>query len=317
MKDSITNELRDVPPPVGGRLGGGLSGHAESNNGPSPTLPLRGREFRRARFVAFALLIAFALSFTATNALAAWQTPNVSTQEMAEQQATPAPGITATVSAPYYKINGVDVIKAVATQLEQQGVVKKAEVTLNGGDQVVFLSADHALQVVIHALQVDPSTKRWQAQAYIMSTGKTEMVKPIGGFYGAMIDVPVLTRQFGQHDVIEATDIVTRAMPERQLRKETITDAKDLIGKSPRSAISADRPIRATEIAMPIVIKRGDAVEMTYTTQYMHIKTSGVALEDGAKGSLIRIKNDKSEKAVSGRVEAAGRVEVNSTADSM
>ena len=35
----------DVPPPLGGRLGGGLSGaEAVPNFGPTPTLPLRGRE---------------------------------------------------------------------------------------------------------------------------------------------------------------------------------------------------------------------------------------------------------------------------------
>ncbi len=144
-----------------------------------------------------------------------------------------------------------------------------------------------------------------------MSAGKTEIVKPIAGFYGAMIDVPVLTRQLAQHDVIEEKDIAIRSFPERQLRKDTVTDSKDLIGKSPRSAISPDRSIRMSEIAMPIVIKRGEPVEMTYDTQYMHIKATGVALEDGAKGSLIRIKNDKSEKAVTGRVEGPGHVQVN------
>ena len=39
----------------------------------------------------------------------------------------------------------------------------------------------------------------------------------------------------------------------------------------------------------------------------------GIALQDGAKGEMIRVKNDKSEKAVSGRVVANGRVEVNTT----
>ena len=80
----------------------------------------------------------------------------------------------------------------------------------------------------------------------------------------------------------------------------------------PRASISADRPIRSSELAEPIVIKRGELVEMRYQTPHMTIKTSGVALEDGSVGSAIRVKNEKSEKAVTARVEAAGRVSVNS-----
>ena len=84
-----------------------------------------------------------------------------------------------------------------------------------------------------------------------------------------------------------------------------------MLGQSPRSIISAQRAIRANELTQPVVIKKGEAVEMSFTTKYMHIKTTGIALEDGAKGASIRVKNEKSGKAVSARVEDAGKVEVN------
>ncbi len=247
----------------------------------------------------------------ANYAQAAWQPAGVPTQEIAAAQAIPAPGITTSVSPAYFNITAEDVGKAIAEQMQQQAVEQKASVTLSPGSPPVLYSADHPLKLSIHSLQIDPQARRWQAQAYILAGGKTETVKPISGTYLALMDVPVLTRQLGRNDVIEQGDIAIKSVPTPQLRKETVTDVKQLIGQSPRAVISANRPIRLSEISSPVVIKKGQAVEMTYTSRYMHIKATGIALQDGAKGEMIRVKNDKSEKAVSGRVESAGHVEVN------
>jgi len=171
--------------------------------------------------------------------------------------------------------------------------------------------------VVIHALQVDTQARRWQGQANILANGKTETVRPISGVYTALIDVPVLTKQLGRTDVVEANDITIKSVSERQIRKDTVTDAKQLIGLSPRATISPNRPIRVTEISAPLVIKKGDTVQMAFTNPFMSLKTNGIALQDGATGEMIRVKNEKSERAVSGRVVAAGRVEVNDEATPM
>ncbi|MES2983708.1 MAG: flagellar basal body P-ring formation chaperone FlgA [Pseudomonadota bacterium] len=253
-------------------------------------------------------------ALVAGSACAAWTTPGASTQEIAAAQGTPpAPGITTTVSDPYYQITAADIGKAVAQQMQMQAVAEKVEASLSAGSPNVYHSANHPVQIVIHALQIDPQSKRWQAQAYMVAGGKTEVVKPISGVYGALFDVPVLTRQLGRTDIIEASDLSTRTISERLLRKDTVTDPKSILGQSPRAMISANRPIRLTEISQPIVIKKGQPVQMTYTSPYMSIKTTGVALEDGSKGALIRVKNDKSEKAVSGQVQSAGHVEVNTS----
>ncbi|MDX2095634.1 MAG: flagellar basal body P-ring formation chaperone FlgA [Alphaproteobacteria bacterium] len=246
-------------------------------------------------------------------AVAAWQTPDVPTESIATAQATPAPGITATVRNAYFNITAEDISRAIAEQLQLQAVEKKAEVMLAAGSPAVFHSADHPLKLSIHALQIDPNSRRWQAQAYILAGGRTEIVKPISGSYVPMVEVPVLTHQLGRNDIIDKGDLGSKAVPARFVRKDMITDAGMLLGQSPRMIISADRPIRRGEISSPILIKKGSAVQLTYTSDYMSLKATGIALQDGAQGDMIRVKNDKSEKAVSGRVVANGRVEVNTT----
>lgn len=259
------------------------------------------------------LRLALLLSLSPLAAHAAWETPTAPTSQIAEQSKLPAPGITATVREPFYKVTTNDISEAVAEQLASQGVEAKAEVMLAPGTPTVLHSADHPVKVVIHTLQIDPNSKRWQAQANFVAGNVTESVKPIGGTYSALIDVPVLTRQFTKNDVIEEADIRIRSVPSRLLRKDTVTDKSVLLGQSPRNGISPDRPIHANEITSPMIIKKGDLVEMTYSSPFIKIKTTGVALEDAALGAAIRVKNQKSERAISARAVAAGRVEVAGT----
>jgi flagella basal body P-ring formation protein FlgA len=262
------------------------------------------------RIATYTLLGSALFSFPA---FAAWQTPVVPTQAIAQQQAA-APALTATIRDPFYKITTKDVGNAVAEQLQIQAVVPKAEVLMAPGTPSQMYQSDRAVKVVIHALQVDSKAKRWQAEAHFVSGNKTESVVPVAGTYGTLIDVPVLSRQLNKSDIIEEKDIQIVPVAERLLRKDTVTDPKTLVGLSPRMGISPNRPIHGNEVSLPNVIKKGDLIEMTFNTPHIHIKATGVALEDGATGQTIRVKNQKSERAISARVVAAGRVEVNNSA---
>ena len=213
------------------------------------------------KFITIIALIGFTAS-----AHAAWQTPGTPTVEFNTAQATP--GVTATIAPAndsYFNVTAADVGKAVAEQIVMQGVEKKADVDLAAGSPGILYSANHAITVSIHALQVDTQSHRWQAQAYFIANGKTETVKPISGTYLAMVDVPVLIHQVGRGELIEASDITTKSVPDRLLRKDTVADAGQLIGQSPRMTISANRPIRMNEVSAPVVVKRGSPVELTYT----------------------------------------------------
>lgn len=252
------------------------------------------------RFILHALaFLAFTMSAHAAN----WQNA---------EQAAQFAGLAAPVSAEsYFQITKQDVANAVAQAMQEKGVREHVTATPDAALPAVLYGANHPLKLTLHALQVDTQAQRWQAQAYILNGNRTELVKPVSGRFEAMLSVPVLSRQLHSGDVIEARDLQMRTMPERLLRKDTITEQAQLIGQSPLRSISAGRPIRAAEVSAPKVVLKGDLVEMKYTTPHMTIRTSGQALEDGAPGQLVRIKNIKSEKAISARVIAAGVVEVN------
>lgn len=267
-----------------------------------------------SRFTIWACVSAFALVAIASNAHAAWQTPAEAAQlELAANEPATAPTeVTITQKPAYFAITNDDVAAEVSRQLQSQGFRDGVKAIVNPGTAPVLATADHPLKLVIHALQVDTNANIWQGQAYVMNGSKTEVVKPVAGRYDSVITVPMLTRQLRKGDVIEQADLEFKKMPERQLRKDSITDASRLIGNSPIRMISPGRPIRAAEISAPTMVKKGQTVEMLYTTPYMTIRTTGQSLEDGSDGELIRVQNGTSKKAVSGRVVANGQIQVNS-----
>ena len=275
------------------------------------TKPARVDAKKAATFAAY-LMIAMPYNM----AMAAnWQTPEqvaALNAGVSEPQATSITVSTTTIQPnAYFQITYEDVAKEVAQQLASQGVEKKARATTMPANSPILFSADHPLKLALHGLQIDPQSRQWQAQAHILGQGKTEAVKPVSGHYEGVVSVPVLIRQLRAGDIIEPTDLTTRDLPTRSVRKDTITDVSRLIGQSPRNTISGARPISSTEISAPIVIKKGELVDLSYTTSHMFIKTTGVALEDGEQGGSVRVKNQKTDKSVTGRVISAGKVEVN------
>lgn len=257
-------------------------------------------------------LLSLLALMAAPAAHAAWQTPAQVVQMAALENGEAIPS-TPAANPEFFQITPEDVGLAVAAEMQKQGFKDPVEATLTPAPAAAFYAADHPLTIVIQGLRIDPDAQLWQGQLHVMSNGATEAVKPVAGRYETIRRIPVLSRSLRSGDLIDASDVVFKNVPERQIRKDTITEATYLIGQSPVRSISSGRPVRSTEIAQPTVIEKGQLVEMNYTTPYMSIRTTGEALENGSAGSLIRVKNTKSEKAISARVVAAGKVEVNTS----
>lgn len=216
----------------------------------------------------------------------------------------------ASAESSYFQVAREDVATAVSNALAERGAATKVNAVVYSANPVLY-SANSPLSVAIQALTFDAESHKWQANMHIISDGKTISVSPVQGRYEAVINVPVLTRKTADSDVITDADITMVDVPERQIHKDTARSAEDLIGKSPKRSISPNRPIRLTEINLPIIVKKGSSVDVQYSAPYMTIRTVGEALEDGSLGSVVRIKNEQSGKAITARVIGTGKVEAN------
>jgi flagella basal body P-ring formation protein FlgA len=63
-------------------------------------------------------------------------------------------------------------------------------------------------------------------------------------------------------------------------------------------------------LAAPRVIRRGQQVSIRSATTGVQVRMGGRALEGGAIGDLVRVRNASSGRIVEGRVVGPGRVRV-------
>lgn len=83
-----------------------------------------------------------------------------------------------------------------------------------------------------------------------------------------------------------------------------------LVGKMARRTLLPGRPIPLVAIDNPRLIRNGAEVTMVFVDGALTITTVGAALQDGAIGELIRVRNADSGVTVQGRVRPDGSVQV-------
>jgi len=100
------------------------------------------------------------------------------------------------------------------------------------------------------------------------------------------------------------------------LERRDITQVRDpigmldeAVGQSSRRSLRAGEVLRASQLVAPIVVKRGEAVVMTARQDGIEVSMAGEALDAGARGAVVRVKNSASGQVVRMRVLGAGAVQ--------
>jgi len=103
------------------------------------------------------------------------------------------------------------------------------------------------------------------------------------------------------HITVEQRDITSIADP--------VTDPGAAVGQTSRRSLRAGDVLRNSSLTAPVLVKRGDAVAMIARFEGIEVSTAGEALDNGARGALVRVRNSSSGQTVRMRVTAPGTVE--------
>ena len=90
---------------------------------------------------------------------------------------------------------------------------------------------------------------------------------------------------------------------------DPVTDPLDAIGQTSRRLLRAGDVVRNSSLTAPVLVKRGDAVVMIARIEGIEVSTAGEALDTGARGAMVRVRNSTSGQTVRMRVIAPGTVE--------
>jgi flagella basal body P-ring formation protein FlgA len=208
------------------------------------------------------------------------------------------------------RIDGARIAEAVRAELSARGVDGALDVQLDTPNLALMLPVDAPAEVTVAGFSYDRDSGRFTANVVAPDAQRPLARATVSGKALAMIDVPVLTRRVGRDELIGQRDIAWVSRPVDTVTANHIRDADKLVGMAARRSIRPDRPVRETDVTAPVLVPRNSLVTLMLETDRMRLTAQGRALQDGAKGEVVRVVNTKSNTTVSGVVVADGTVAV-------
>jgi len=93
------------------------------------------------------------------------------------------------------------------------------------------------------------------------------------------------------------------------LVSDAVGDPREVLGQTSRRSLRAGEIVRSSQLAAPLMVKRGDQVLMVARHEGIEVSMAGEALDAGARGAIVRVRNTASGQVVRMRVAGAGTVE--------
>jgi flagella basal body P-ring formation protein FlgA len=117
-------------------------------------------------------------------------------------------------------------------------------------------------------------------------------------------------RPLSRGTVLQARDLTLVEKDLAQLRSGYFTNREELIGKQVTRPVLIGAAFTTQTVKNAQQIKRGDRIGLIATTGGLQVRMSGEALENGAMGEKIRVRNLSSKRVVEGIILSRATVQV-------
>lgn len=229
------------------------------------------------------------------------------------QTAPEQQSVTAVKQVAGFRLTKTELKAKLEEALKEKGIAESVSATIIGTIPAVVYEAPTSFSSKVTVAQTDEKAQTFQAELQLISDETAQLVRPpfmVNGRYEAMHRIPVLTHRLNDKETITPADIAWMEVPARRMDRTTVTTEKDLIGKSPRRTLSANRPIRGEELMEAQIVQKNDQVNVVYRVGRLEVKVTGMAMQSGAAGDMISVRNSDSRALISAKVIGPGQLEV-------
>ncbi|CAK0741108.1 flagella basal body P-ring formation protein FlgA [Azospirillaceae bacterium] len=169
--------------------------------------------------------------------------------------------------------------------------------------------SDQSLDISVRNLRYNALQSRFSAEIVASAGGASQNIPVSGRAYG-LVDVPVSIRRIIPGEVIAASDLDYIQVRTDQIPGDMAMMEAQLVGQTVRRAVPAQTPINLRDVLPLKLVIKGAIVTMVLQTPNMSLSTQGRALQDGAKGDVIRVINTQSNRTVDAVVTGHNQVSV-------
>jgi len=123
--------------------------------------------------------------------------------------------------------------------------------------------------------------------------------------------VVVLSQPIQRGEIFTRQHLAIEKREVSNLREDFVTQIEQIENKQATRQLNTGAVISLRNLVEPKLIKRGDKVVISTTKPDFSIRMTGVAMMDGVKGQLIKVKNQNSGRVLNATVIEPGLVSVN------
>ncbi|MCQ4259062.1 flagellar basal body P-ring formation chaperone FlgA [Stutzerimonas stutzeri] len=195
----------------------------------------------------------------------------------------------------------------VGNYLQRSQIQARHEIEVNRLDPRLRLAAcDQPLQAKLES----PAQPVGRTTVRVSCTGTA----PWSVFVPAQVhlyrDVIVARRPLARDTIIQQADVTLAERDVSLLNQGYLTAFDQVLGNKVSRPALPDQVLPPAYISAAEIIRKGDQVVITAKNSSINVRMPGEALSDGALGTQIRIKNQRSGRTIKARVIGPGQVEV-------
>ncbi len=181
---------------------------------------------------------------------------------------------------------------------------------LNRAALQIVIPSGVAPTVGVREVMYDQRMNRFSAVVEVPAGSANATRVKVGGSIFASARIPVLAHPMSRGEIITEQDIEWADVREEVVRRDIVTNLRQMIGQEPRYQLRAGAPVRTAELQKPVVVAKNTTVVMIVKTSFMTLTAQGRAVDDGSTGDIIRVTNIHSKQTVDARVDGPGQVSV-------
>ena len=134
-------------------------------------------------------------------------------------------------------------------------------------------------------------------------------VRVTGRAYATTL-IPVLLHPVSAGTTITPSDIDWQPVRSDRIRADAVLNADAIEGMAARRALRPGEAIRAYDLQAPVIVSRGEIVQLVFTVPGMTLTARARALENAGADEVARFVNLQSNRTVEAMVEGPGRARV-------
>jgi flagella basal body P-ring formation protein FlgA len=207
-------------------------------------------------------------------------------------------------------VSSADITSLIRASLIASGMPEDYQIALSRNNFTLSIAAGDDRDVRIAQSRYNPQNRQFWAVAEVPDDAASYRRIQVTGSIFEVVSVPVLARSVRRGETIRRRDLEFIKKRRSTVARNTVVDAGQIVGKTPRRYLQTGKPVMATDLRMPVLVERGKLVTLLFQNPHMVITAQGKALEDGAEGEVIRVTNTRSRQTVQGVVMGHNRVAI-------